>query len=196
MSFVSIIASARLASAVSDGWLVDLSDNGESVILPGSKPSMVRISERQIIACTGSASVLKIIKNGFPFQKNDYVFDESRMNFFEQSVQEVPYEKQDVLLALIDASGPMTCSMFSNEPGQSWHVLRPDGGRLATMFLAGRAIDEVKIKKISEEFNRLLRMYGEKSSEQIFSAQRALNHLVSGLDPSVGPRTYRQLVTC
>ncbi|GGL62217.1 hypothetical protein [Sporolactobacillus putidus] len=195
MSFVSIVASDNMASVVSDGLLVDLSGNGEPAILPGKKPSMIRISSRQILACTGSAAVLKSLRKAFPYQENAWSINESRMHILEQLVREVPFEKQEVLLALVDAGGMMTCSMFSNEPGEKWHVLRPEGERLATMFLAGREINETKIKQVSEEFGRLIHLYGKDSTDHIFAAQRELIHFVSETDPLVGGQIFHQNIT-
>ncbi|WP_332238549.1 hypothetical protein [Sporolactobacillus sp. KGMB 08714] len=195
MSFVSIIATDKMASAVSDGRLVNLNENGQPAMIPGEKPGIIRLSGRQILACTGSAAALKSLRKVFPYQDRAWSFNESQIHVLERFVRAVPYEKQDVLVALVDAGGPMTCRMFSNEPGEKWHVLRPEKERLATMFLAGREIDKTKMRRISEEFGRLLHMYGEDSPEHIFAAQRELNHFVSEMDPLVGRRIFHQTVT-
>ncbi|TGB00397.1 hypothetical protein E4665_01590 [Sporolactobacillus shoreae] len=194
MSFVSIIASPEWASVVSDGQLVDLAKNGERTVLPGMKPSVLRISEQQLLVCTGSASILKIIREKFPFQKGAYVINESSIRIMEELVRSVPFESQDVLVALVDASGPVNCRLFSNSPNDSWQTLTPDHKRLASLFLAGRNINEEKIKRISNEFNRLILIYGKETANQVVEAQKDLNRLAGEFDHTVSQRIYRFLL--
>lgn len=191
MSFVSIIASERWASAVSDHLLVDIGKNGDMTVLPGSKPSMFKISARQIVACTGSASVLHRLKTEWPFRESAYSFDRDFMRTGASAVEAISITKQDILLALIDSSGPMICHMFSNQPDQEWQTLVPEGGRLATLFLAGRGIDKERIRMISRRCSSLLQPYEKISPDRAYAVQKQLNQYATALDKTVGARIFR-----
>ncbi|WP_100487870.1 hypothetical protein [Sporolactobacillus pectinivorans] len=194
MSFVSIIASPERVSVVSDCHLTDLDKNGDRIVLPGTKPSMVKVSENQLVVCTGSASALKKIKKMYPFQKENHVFNETALEAIEETIRHVPFEKQDVLFALVDCSGPVSCMIVSNKPGDRRQTLVPDHRRLAVLFLAGREISEENAKRISDEFNRLVQSTGKERTNQIFEAQKKLNQYVAGLDHTVSQRIYHLLL--
>ncbi|RYM04756.1 hypothetical protein EWH99_09080 [Sporolactobacillus sp. THM7-7] len=189
MSFVSIIASSERVSAVSDCRLVDLTDEGTRQAVPGSKPGLVRISDCQLLACTGSATVLKRMKKEFPFRRQHYKMDQEMLDHLAQLASAVPFAHQDVLISLVSTAGSVSCRLFSNKPGDAWQTLIPEKGRLATLFLAGRDIDEQAIRTIYNEFARLLGLYGgEDDFRQIRRAQEELNHFASGIDPLIGER--------
>lgn len=194
MSFVSIIATEQWISAVSDGNLVEFDKEGNWQIKPGKKPSFFRISERQFIACTGSSEAWSRIKKEFPFKKEPYPLDKDMLNHLEDVVRGVPQNQQDVLLVVADATNRVTCRMISNQPDTKWTVIEPESGRTGTLFLAGKLIDEKKIRLISEEFNRLLQVHGKDESKQVVLAQRELNKIAATLDPTIGTRIYQLLI--
>lgn len=84
--------------------------------------------------------------------------------------------------------------MISNQPDTKWTAIEPESGRTGTLFLAGKLIDEKKIRLISEEFNRLLHVHGKDESKQVVLAQRELNKIAATLDPTIGTRIYQLLI--
>lgn len=196
MSFVSIIASPMRVSAVSDGTLVDVNENGEIVKLPGAKPSLIRISEAQLIASTGSATVLKGLREQFPYKKEAYVTDETFYEQLKQAADSIPYSNQDVLIALADITRGVSCRIISNQPQSTWQTLIPDTDRLAALYLAGRTVNEEHIKEIAAEADRKMRLFGKNTPEQIFRAQKSLNRFVARLDGTVGIRTFKMILEC
>jgi hypothetical protein len=191
MSFVSIIASTRLVSAVSDGTQVDLNERGDIVMLPGTKPSLIRISENQLIACTGSTSVLHQLKKSFPYKDEAYEMTSAFTGELERAAHSVPFSKQDVLIALADVSGEVICRIISNDPDQDWQTLVPSRDRLAALYLAGRSIDEEHIKEIAAECDRQLQLFGKETPDQIYRVQKSLNQFVASRDTTVGTRVFR-----
>lgn len=191
MSFVSIIASTRLISAVSDGTQVDLNEQGEIVLLPGVRPSLIRISENQLIACAGSASVLRYLKKSFPFKREGYEINSAVTGELERAAHLVPFSKQDVLIALADVSEQVMCRIISNRPDDDWQTLIPSQDRLAALYLAGRTVDEESIKEIAAECNRQLQLFGKETPDQIYRAQKSLNYFVADRDATVGTRVFR-----
>ncbi|WP_353947755.1 hypothetical protein ABNN70_10535 [Sporolactobacillus sp. Y61] len=190
MSFVSIIASDQWASVVSDNHLVDMNKQGKIVVRPGSKPSALRISDSQIICCTGSASALREIRENFLFRDEAYKISQDQWDWLTTRIRRIPHQVQDVLLAVVDHSQKMTCQMISNQPGDTWHRLYPEGERLAALYMAGRGVDEYQIRQISAECSRLIRKSGKNSVEQVSSAQKALNKFAGDLDHTIGTRTF------
>ncbi|RYL90315.1 hypothetical protein EWI07_11735 [Sporolactobacillus sp. THM7-4] len=194
MSFVSIIASSEFASVVSDGCLSDLDETGRRVIVPGSRPSFVRVSECQLIACTGSARSLKQVKAAFPFRKEGYAFGADNLATLEKIIRCVPYHAQDALIAIVNAEPTMSCRMISNEDGQGWQTLRPESDRFAVLFLGGRELNEDKMKQIYRVFNQQIKNDGQKNPQSIFSAQKDVSRLAAELDSSVNKRIFHQLI--
>lgn len=191
MSFVSIIASTRFVSAVSDGRQVDLNERGDLVTLPGTKPSLIRISENQLIACAGSASVWRHLKKIFPFKRETYEINSAVTGELERAARLVPFSKQDVLITLADVSQQVMCRIISNRPDDDWQTLIPGQDRLAALYLAGRTVDEKSIKEIAAECNRQLEFFGKETPDQIYRAQKSLNCFVADRDATVGTRVFR-----
>ncbi|MCI1882255.1 MAG: hypothetical protein LKI94_08705 [Sporolactobacillus sp.] len=191
MSFVSIIASPRQVSVVSDCCPVDLTETGNRVALTGNKPSATMLSECQILVCTGSCSAFKKMRKYFPYRSEPYTIGEKLLRGLEEPVQQVSYARQDVFAALVDTRGTVSCRLFSNRPGDRWKTLIPTEERWATLFLAGREVDEHAIGHIFHEFSRLLGLYGRNDFKQIKRAQRELNHWVAANDPLIGRRTIQ-----
>ncbi|QAA22455.1 hypothetical protein [Sporolactobacillus terrae] len=190
MSFVSIIASNQWISVVSDGNQVEANDEGEIQISLSKKPNFVRISDYQFIACTGSEKRLKRIKRMFTFQDHPYAIDSAMLAQLKEEVTAVSSDRQDVLLAIADAAEGCVCRMISNKPGARWITIRPEHGRAATLFLAGKGIDEQKIRFLSDECNRLLRHKEEKLDNAII-VQVQLNRIAATLDSTIGSRIFR-----
>lgn len=189
LSFVSIIASNQWVSVVSDGNQVEASNAGEVQISLSKKPSFVRISEYQFIACTGSEKRLKRIKRLFTFQDHPYKIDSAMLAQLKEEVTSVPSDRQDVLLAIADAAEGCVCRMISNKPGARWITLRPEYDRAATLFLAGKGIDEQKISFLSDECNRLLR-HKEGKLDNAIIVQTQLNRIAATLDATIGSRVF------
>lgn len=196
MSFVSIIASTRRISAVSDGTLVDVDEDGKIITLPGAKPSLIQISEAQLIASTGSAAVLKGLREQFPYNKQAYVTDETFYERLKKAANSIPFSKQDVLVALADVTRGVSCRIISNQPQSAWQTLIPRMDRLAALYLAGRTVNEEQIKEIAAEADRTFRLFGKQTPEQILRAQKSLNRFVAGLDGTVGIRTFKMILEC
>ncbi|SFF99187.1 hypothetical protein [Sporolactobacillus nakayamae] len=194
MSFVSIIATNQWISAVSDGNLVEISTEGECHVCPGQKASFIQISKQQFIACTGSRSIRNKIKRNFPFSENPYVFDDDILAQLKQDVQTVPNQWQDVLLVIGEAVQQIECRMISNQANSDWVAIHPQSGKAGTLFMAGKGIDERKIKRIAEEFNRLIQTHGQDDWRNVIRAQNRLNQFVSTFDPTTGSRVFHLLI--
>jgi hypothetical protein len=194
MSFVSIIATKQWISAVSDGNLVEITSEGTCRVCPGQKASFIQISEQQFIACTGSRSIRNKIKGDFPFSETPYVFDDDILGQLKQEVQTIPNQWQDVLLVVGGAVQQIECRMISNQANSDWATIHPQLGKAGTLFLAGKGIDERKIKLIAEEFNRLIRTHGQDDLKNVIRAQNKLNRLATTLDPTIGSRVFHLLI--
>jgi hypothetical protein len=194
MSFVSIIASTRWISAVSDGTLVDVNGQGQIITLPAAKPSLIRISDTQLIACTGSASVLRRLKEKFPYKKEAYIIDKEVREELKQDACSVPFSRQDVLIAVAEVTSSATCRVISNQPGSAWQTLIPSPDRLAALYLAGRTVNEKEIKEIAAEADRQLQLFGKETPEQILRVQKSLNRFVAGKDATVGQRIFKMIL--
>ncbi|MFC6387003.1 hypothetical protein ACFP7A_10345 [Sporolactobacillus kofuensis] len=194
MSFVSIIATDHWISTVSDGNLVEFSEKGTWAIRPGQKQNYVQISQRQCIVCTGSAELWERIKKMFPYTQERYVLEQDLFGKLKEIISLVPAERQDVLVAILDAQEQVICHMISNQTGAEWTQIQPTSRRMGTLFLAGRMIDEQKIQQIAEEFNRLLQVFGKNDPRQVMLAQKELNKYVTVLDPTVGQRVFHLLI--
>ncbi|WP_010631279.1 hypothetical protein [Sporolactobacillus vineae] len=194
MSFVSIIASTQRVSAVSDGTLVEVNGEGHITALPGAKPSLIRISDTQLVACTGSASVLRRLKERFPYKKEPYVIDKEIRDELKQEACSVPFSQQDVLIAVAEVTAGVVCRIISNQPGAAWQTLVPSPNRLAALYLAGRAVNEEEIKEIAAEADRQLQLFGKETPEQILNVQKSLNRFVAGKDAAVGQRIFKMVM--
>ncbi|MCO7125665.1 hypothetical protein NIE88_07770 [Sporolactobacillus shoreicorticis] len=190
MSFVSIIATDKWISAVSDSNLLEVSEKGDMKRCLGNKPSFTRISKRQFIACTGSAALLNRIKHNMPFKFQPYVVNEALLSELEQEVKKFSTERQDVLLVIADLAEKSICRMISNRKDDDWVSIVPERGRAGTLFLAGKEIDEQKIKFIYEECNRML---GSKQRDlkNVIIVQKKLNRLAMKFDSSIGSRVFQ-----
>ncbi|MFT8311064.1 MAG: hypothetical protein ABF629_07860 [Sporolactobacillus sp.] len=189
MSFVSIIATDQWISAVSDGTLVEVIEKGKIKRCLGNKPSFLRISKRQFIACTGSAALLNRVKNDMPFNSQPYVINQAMLSRLEHGVKSISAEWQDVLLVVADLTEKSVCRMISNQKDADWVNVVPQYGRAGTLFLAGKGIDNQKIKLIYEECSRML---GDKQNDlkSVIIAQNKLNRLAAKFDPSIGSRLF------
>ncbi|MCL1631805.1 hypothetical protein M3N64_07560 [Sporolactobacillus sp. CPB3-1] len=193
MSFVSIIVTERWISAVSDDKLYTVSKQDGISKRLGSKPSFVRLSERQFLACTGDANTLQIIKNELPFKKQSYVIDEARLDWMERQIKKVPSSQQDVLLAVADTTVGSTCRMIDNQPNSEWVNTLPVRGRAGTLFLAGKNIDEHHIKWIAEQCSQMIHGYPD-DREHVIMAQVRLNRMAQKIDPSIGSRVFHMWI--
>lgn len=192
MSFVSIIATENFATITSDGRVIERTESGEIIKKAERTPSFIKISGKQVVACTGNPALLRQMEETFPFKKSGTYLLRNRMNTFEAQVKQVPYEVEDVLLATVEinGSGSIECWMVSNQPGQAGQRLQPKEGKIVTIFMAGRHINEEKIKKIMEKFSELSNQYGRNTANKILNAQKELNRFVADIDLSVNKHTF------
>lgn len=194
MSYVSIVASTEWASIRSDCRLIEVSDSGKQKILPANKPSFFKISKKQLIACTGSASLLRQLKKDYCFQKRAYPITPIFLDDLKKRAAGYSSELQDVVIAFVNAAeGELTCQMITNEQESDWKFLVPDANRLAMVFMAGKEIDKQEMAYITKLFKEYLEVK-EKTPTGIADAQKEIIRYVAGVDPLVSPQSVIQLI--
>lgn len=194
VSFVSIVADPNWATIVSDSYLIDETAEGSFKVIPGRKPSYMRLSASQLIACTGSARLLRQLKSDYLFQQRAWKIDARMLNEMRLKVAAISPERQDVLAAIVEAGERMSCRMISNEAGAVWQTLEPDNHRLATLFMASRAIDPEQIAGLAAKLDRRLKMIG-KSQEEVLRAQKETLLDAAKIDTTVSQQSFHLVVS-
>ncbi|WKB34757.1 hypothetical protein QS257_12585 [Terrilactibacillus sp. S3-3] len=191
MSFVSIIATENFATIMSDGLAIERTAGGEIIKKSEWTPGFIKISGKQVVACTGNPALLRQMGEAFPFKRSNTYPLRNRMNTFEARVKQVPYEVEDVLLATVEINeaGHIECRMVSNQPGQAGQVFSLKRERLRRSSWPA-AILMKKKKKIMEKFSELSDQYGRNTANKILNAQKELNRFVADMDPSVNKHTF------
>ncbi|OAK72694.1 hypothetical protein [Lederbergia galactosidilytica] len=184
MSFVSVIATKKFITVMSDGLAIN-TETGEEIDQRYKK--FHRISKKQFIAFAGNSGLAEEAVRIVGYNNEERDLASIAVSIREQLIKKVPPNIASCQLILGGLEKrKFVIYSFNNDPNRELLFQEPIGDDPVYSFLS----DSSNGLNLDKEINKIYPKYGFNTPTKTLKIQKELNNVVADVDPSVNKITF------